>query len=331
MENVPKSIGGTRSHGLEELANPRYLEGSRAVSDTCLPASDRRPLRVSRRAAKLAVERQLQAEVDVFLRRWGSTQWRSELQGVRPIADGPVLRLVRAVAAIEDDAFYIQVKLRHAGILRSPAIQQFNAVWLAEETDHGRAFEALAQRLSDGEPSELVRHNTFARDPRAAIAIPVMRLLSRHRTAALATYLVRGAMVEHVAIAGYGALLRQLRSEREDAGAEIVRQILVQEGRHLRFFSRGAKAVLEPSPSTARLVRRVVDASWRPPGVDLYGARRWKELFTPVLSEREAFDDLMAIDKKMDAIYGHDGSQTVQRYLSALRSTNHHVHRPWPC
>lgn len=269
-----------------------------------------------------AVEMGLQAEIPVFLRRWGDTGWRIEIDKVGRVDDPDLLRLIRGAAAIEHDAFYMQVKLGQLGVLRSPAIQQFNAVWLTEESDHGRTFDELLARLDpDGACAVPVAHNTLARDPRAILALPLMRLARCHRRAALGGYVIRGAMVEHVAIGVYGTLMRRLNAAGEAAGAEVVRRILLQEGRHLRFFTRAAKLVLGGSPVTASLVRRATEATWRPPGVDLYGKEQWAKVFLPVLSDPQALNELAKVDEKLGALPGFEGSTIVHRYFQAAANS----------
>lgn len=258
---------------------------------------------------------------DHFVRRgWGDTRWRELIDEVQPI-DGnqTLIELLGAVAAIEDDAFYMQHKIRATGLLRFPSIEAYNAVWLTEETDHGRAFDALNRRLSGGAMGgNKPGHGTLGRDPRAIIALPAMRLVSSYRRGVLAGYLVRGALVEHVAIVIYGALKRELMEAGEPAGSEIVRRILIQEGRHLRFFSRSAKVVLGASPAMAKAVRRVTETTWRPPGVDLYGRADWAELFRPVLTDPGNLEAIRSVDDKMGEIPGFSGATIVRDYLEGV-------------
>lgn len=300
---------------------------ARVRDDVALPSQPQTAEESKRGSLGSAVEIQtaLQAEIEVFLRRWGDTCWRDEIASVCAINDPELLRLVCGVAGIEDDAFYMQVKLRSAGVLRWQAIQQFNAVWLTEESDHGRAFEALALKL---DPSGVGRslqpaHGTLTRDRRAVIALPLMRIAGTQRRAMLGGYLVRGAIVEHVAIAVYGTLMRRLKEVDERSGAEIVRRILVQEGRHLRFFTRGAKAVLSGSPRMTALVRAATERTWRPPGVDLYGKQGWISVFLPVLRDEGAMRELFSVDAKLSALPGFEGTTIVRDYFEEVRRTLH--------
>jgi hypothetical protein len=265
------------------------------------------------------IDQSLTAHLEVFLRRWGDVEWRALVGEVGPTDDEEVIALVRAVAAIEDDAFYIQTKLKHGRILRSGAIRQYNSVWLTEEADHGRAFGALAGRLGvEGAMIDPSRHGTLVRDRRAIMAVPALRLASVHRRGVLAGYAVRGALVEHVAIAVYGSLMRRLRLLGEETGAEIVRRILVQEGRHLRFFTQSAKTLLEGSPHTALLIRRVTEATWRPPGVDLYGRAAWVEAFSPVLRDDRFLHELVDIDRRVAELPAFGGSRIVEGYVRGI-------------
>lgn len=214
----------------------------------------------------------IQDALEVFLRRWGDTSWRQLVDQVQPTDDVEIQRLIAAVAGIEHDADFMQTKLAHCGLLRWPGIRAYNAVWLTEEVDHGRAFDALAAALYPDVALRPADHTMAGRDWRALAAVPALRGARLYPMGALAGYLVRGAMVEHVAIGVYGALARSLRRSGESAGAEIVRRVLVQEGRHLRFFTHTARAVLGTSAALGRAVRISTELTWRPPGVDLLWA-----------------------------------------------------------
>jgi hypothetical protein len=258
----------------------------------------------------------LQQPLAVFARRWGDTGWRALIDDVTPTADLELRGLIGAVAGIEDDAYYMQRKLGASGLLRFRSVNEYNSMWLTEEGDHGRAFRALAARLG-GAPQTFeltAEHGTFSRDPRAALALASLWAARPARASVLAGYLVRGALVELVASAVYGGLVRRLRSVDQSIAAEIVRRILMQEGRHLRFFMESAKMVLGGRPRVALAVRRATESTWRPPGVDLFGFEGWAERFAPLLRDELFVHEVWRIDNRVSKLPGFEGSETVARF-----------------
>lgn len=271
------------------------------------------------RKSRAAVEAGLAEELEVFLRRSGPTDWRERIGEVSPIHDAGLVGVLGAAAAIEFDAFYMRRKLRASGVLRSRAVDAYTAVWLVEETDHGRCFEALVERLSGGTTqAQSPEHGTFSRDPRAIAAIPALWVGGVAWRATLAGYFVRGALVELTAITIYRALTRELKRAGELAGSQIVGSITSQEGRHLRFFTQGAHLVLSDSPGVEATVRWATERTWRPPGVDLYGRRQWSNLFGPVLSTPGVMSDLLAIDAKVSMLPGFAGSTIVKDFVEGI-------------
>jgi hypothetical protein len=260
----------------------------------------------------------LNGALDPFLARWGRTPWRDLIEQVEAIDSPQLIQLVDAVAGIEHDAAYMQLKLKASGLLRWEAIAYYNAVWMSEETDHGRAFDELKVRLGTDEKASNAEHGTFSRDPRAAVALLGLVALRPFRATMLAGYAVRGILVERVASAVYRTLRVELLEAGANAAAEIVGEVLLQEGRHLKFFTRVAKTVLTEYPRVVRPVRWATEATWRPPGVDLYGLARWRQLLSPILLSSEFIDEVLTIDARLGELPGFDGTQVVRQYMSRL-------------
>jgi hypothetical protein len=133
---------------------------------------------------------------------------------------------------------------------------------------------------------------------------------------------VRGAMVEQVAIGVYGSLVRQLKHAGSDNGAEIVRRVLAQEGRHLKFFTQAAKVVLDLKPRTAAIVRSTTELTWRPPGVDLYGRAVWSKVFSTVIKDPEFVAALPELDRRISEIPGFEGCSIIERYVLKVVDDN---------
>jgi hypothetical protein len=217
-----------------------------------------------------------------FVRNWGPISWRPKLGEPRPVPDVSIARMLGMLAGIEDDAFYMQVKIRYTGAARFTAIREFNAIWLAEESEHARALSALATRFGDTGTPRAVRHGVWHRDRQSLLTKPLLWCRGFYPRGLLAAYLTLGAIQEFVALTTYNAIAQRV----DDAPTrDILLQIARQEGRHMRFYRRGADAVLDGSPGAQRVVRFALRRFWRPPGIDLCGQATWFATFAPLLED----------------------------------------------
>ena len=260
----------------------------------------------------------LEENLQVFLEHWGPIDWRGRIQEIQPIENPQIAEMLGALAGIEDDAFYMQTKLRYSGTARLSPVAQFNAVWLVEEADHGRALLALAQKYTD--PSAIYRqgHTTFSRDRRSIAAVPIMRLLRPYTHGMLAAYLTTGIFVEYVAITTYTALAQMV----DDANArDILLKMSHQEGRHMRFYRKGAIAVMKDDRGAQSFVRHVMNRFWRPPGVDLYGYPRWVQAFSPLLLDENVHRRFLHMDELCDELPGQEGSALMRPFLARCLTT----------
>jgi hypothetical protein len=124
-------------------------------------------------------------------------------------------------------------------------------------------------------------------------------------------------MQEYVAHTAYSALADRVG---EPAAADVLHQIARQEARHLRFYRRGAVAVLAESDVTRRVVRLLIDIDWKPPGVSLFGTAGWAEIFRPLLADRELERRLLRMDQMTAALPGLAGLQVMERFLARCRA-----------
>lgn len=255
----------------------------------------------------------LDENLQVFLEHWGPIDWRSRIKAV-PGSDNPLLaRMLGALSGIEDDAFYMQTKLRYSGAARLDPVKQFNAVWLVEEADHGRALAALAEKYSGSREVALRQHATLHRDRWAIIAIPIMTAFRPYARGMLAGYLTIGMLVEYVAITTYTALAQMMD---DHIAKDILLQMSRQEGRHMRFYRKGAIAVMQDSPMTQAFVRHLLERVWRPPGVELYGYSRWVEIFTPLLQDGAVRRRYLRMDDIYAELPGQQGIALMASFLT---------------
>jgi uncharacterized protein YjeT (DUF2065 family) len=270
---------------------------------------------VSAHEGAVGHEEVLVRTLEGLLPGWGPVVWRGAVASIAPAPDPPLARMLAALADIEDISFYMQVFIRRSGVARLAAVREFNAIWLAEESEHARALAALAAKY--GAPNERRRqsHGRLYRALRALIVLPRIWLARLFPHVMLATYLTIGGLQEYVALTAYTALADRVA---EPASAEVLRQIARQEARHMRFYRRGAEAVLAESAITRRVVRYLVESDWKPPGVSLLGAAAWADVFRPLLADRALVDRLLRMDRLVAALPGLSGLNVMERFLASI-------------
>lgn len=257
-------------------------------------------------------ESALAENLEVFLRRWGPISWRDRIDQVASADDPRLGRLLLGLSGIEDDAFYMQTKLRASGTVALDPVRQFNAVWLVEEADHGRALAAIAARYGTDTHALRASHGLLHRDRRSIVTFPVMKVLSTYSRGMLAAYLVYGSLVEYVAITTYNGIASSVG---DPIVKDILTQMAAQEGRHMRFYRRGAMEVMAGDRRCQRFVRYVIQHFWRPPGVDLYGTAQWIDIFEPILTDGVICSTLRRMDEVCSAFPGLQGTNVMGPFL----------------
>ncbi len=251
---------------------------------------------------------------------WGPVDWRGEVAAITPAPDPPLARMLAALADIEDISFYMQVIIRRSGVARLAPVREFNAIWLAEESEHARALAALAAKYGAPEGRRRRSHGRLYRASRALTMLSKTWLARLFPQAMLAAYLTIGGLQEYVALTAYTALADRVA---EPASANVLRRIARQEARHMRFYRHGADAVLAESAVARRVVRYLIESDWKPPGVRLFGAAGWADVFQPLLADRALVDRLLRMDRLVAALPGLSGLNVMERFLaSTIEGTN---------
>jgi hypothetical protein len=252
----------------------------------------------------------LENNLEDYLRGWGPIQWRDQVQNSSVQFNPDLGGVLNALADIEDDAFYMRVKLRHTGALRADVINHFVAVWLAEESEHSRALAHLADLY--GYQRQKREHKLLGRDKRSIAAVVGLSIGGAvYSNGMCAAYLTLGAAQEYVALTTYNALAEE---NNDEVTRDILRQISRQEGRHLRFYRRGAEAILEGNSVAQKFCRWVLSTYWRPPGIDLLGREEWIRLFGKLLEVPENAAKYNGMDAMLDRLPGLEGLNLMQRF-----------------
>jgi hypothetical protein len=255
--------------------------------------------------------------LDTLACRWGPVAWRPLLQGLAPAPDPVLGGLFATLADVEEVSFYMQVLIRRIGVIRLAPVKEFNAIWLAEESEHARAMAELARTYGTLRaarrtyPAPYRMLHSIALTPRIAAAGLVPRSL-------LGAYLATGSLQEYAALTTYRILAEAVD---EPAVRELLYRVARQEGRHMRFYRTGAIAVLSDSPMAQRVVRHVLRTSWRPPGVDLLGVESWSRVFAPVLEQPGAKERYMRIDELAAQLPGLAGLRIGERFFGCGHGT----------
>jgi hypothetical protein len=212
---------------------------------------------------------------------------------------------------VERESSLIIQKVRRLGVERTHSIHEFGVRWLAEEHEHAR----FLQDVADVSGVEMVFAETYRRPTRdvRAFLSPLGqlggRLLGLDMTA---IYGVHGAMQEFVAATTYRHLARLGGCSEV---AKSFRRLAAQEGRHMKFYRSVAEDLLHERRRSrlacARLMRH-----WRPPGVDLYGLPSWSRIAAPLLSDSEFMTDQLRLDDFVSALPGLTGVRPMHNYLS---------------
>jgi hypothetical protein len=83
----------------------------------------------------------------------------------------------------------------------------------------------------------------------------------------------------------------------------------------MRFYH-GAAAVLLGDNATAARVRRLISASWRPPGIDLVGVQEFQRTFGFLLRVGAFHQRLVGLDRLLDELPGLQGMSLMRQWLT---------------
>lgn len=243
-----------------------------------------------------------------YLTNWHPVEWRSRI-APHHSAEGNLHlgEIFLGLSAIETDSRVIARKIRSARLDRSDSLHEFLIVWQAEESEHGRIFEALARKYGvdakpTGRTSIGVLNSTFL--PLAGTLMPAtMR----------AAYCAQGSLQEFVALQTYLHIAELV----EDPPVRmIIRDIARQESRHMKFYLTCANEYLAGSRLIQHLVRKTLEHRWSPPGVDLLGDREFRRIAAPLVNDERYRRRLLDMDAFAGRLPGMGDMGLMARWLS---------------
>ncbi len=221
------------------------------------------------------------------------------------------VRTLRYMQDIESHTIIYLRTLLSTRAVDDPDIAAFLACWVYEETHHGRA---LARFL------EAAGHATFTRPARSRVGVAealrarVTQLLARAWPDFVAVHMTWGAINELTTYLGYQRLA-------ELAGhpvlAEILARIMRDELRHFSFYYHEAEKRLR-RPTTARIVRALVDRFWQPVGSAEQPIEETRFLATHLFSGPTGRAAARRIDEKIRRLPGFGGVALVEAWIDRL-------------
>jgi rubrerythrin len=228
----------------------------------------------------------LEAALDSYVRRWAPVQWRGDLESVVVDANPAMGLMLAYLGAIETDSRMIARKVRLARVDADEVLHEFLIVWQAEESEHGRLLAGLAKLYGTQETARRTRL-TLAEWVIARLCGLLVPKSFR------ALYCTLGSIQEFMALRTYQHVARHCGNA---TVAGVLRSIAVQESRHMRFYSEGARHYLSGHPMRQRFVRCVLRRFWAPPGQDLLGKDRYAQIFGPLISQWDFYEEARSVE-----------------------------------
>jgi hypothetical protein len=198
---------------------------------------------------------------------------------------------------------------------RDPEMTGFLACWCYEEHWHG---EAIAEVLrAHDEPAgrsrlEASRRRLPRRDALKPLAFSVASALTPH---IVAVHMAWGAVNEWTTQAGYGRLAAKAK---HPVLSELLRRIMRQEGRHIDFYTIGARQRLAASATARRLTRFALRRYWAPVGAGVMPEAEVQFLVRHLFGDTEGRAGAQRIDRAVGRLPGLEGLHLVEAALDDL-------------
>ncbi len=226
---------------------------------------------------------------------------------------------LRCVRYMHDVEFHTSCYLRDlllGPVHHDPNLTSFLSIWAFEELWHG---EALASVLAaHGEPSGSTRIGPMRDSLGIADRIRPLAMLAGTWTIGadlVALQMAWGAVNEMTTQAGYALLA-------SNAGnpvlTSLLKRIMLQEGRHIAFYTSQARTRLASSAKARRVTRSALKHLWSPVGSKVMPRRETQHLSRYLFAGPGGARAAQRIDLKVGALPGLTGLSLLQNWFSRL-------------
>jgi hypothetical protein len=229
--------------------------------------------------------------------------------------DPATLRCLRYMHDVEGHTACYLRDLLATRAHRDPEMTAFLACWCYEEHWHG---EAIADVLrAHDEPAgrdrlAATRRRLPRRDALRPVAFTLASALTPH---IVAVHMTWGAVNEWTTQAGYGRLAAKAR---HPVLSELLRRIMRQEGRHIDFYSLGARRRLADSVTARRLTRFALRRYWAPVGAGVMPDSELRFLVTHLFADDEGRAAGRRIDRMVGRLPGLEGLHLAEAAVGAI-------------
>ena len=249
-----------------------------------------------------------------------------------PLSDGDVMCLHYMMDIETHTVIYLR-DLLATRVAADPQITAFLSCWVYEELWHGEAFSDFLRsygielpaepKLPDGSTPMPTRPNRW-RELRVKVGVgnglgivPTMlgSIITRDFAA---IHMMWGAVNELTTLTGYHALIRRCE---HPVLHQLLRKVIQDERRHFAFYRAQAKARLQRSRTTRRIVRWALSNLWTPVGAGVKSEEEVDALAIHLFGDGpEGREQVREIDRTISDLPGLGGLTIVEDYLDgALR------------